>query len=92
MNGVKRRNTILILVLVALVFAFIPSIGFLGFVAGLLIARITSGGKAGLTDANVEETIKIFVRFAKPGKIEEFEELLYDLVVMVRTNSLFGLS
>ena len=92
LNSVKRKNTILILVLIVLSFAFIPSIGFISFVAGLLLARLTSGRKAGLTDANVEETIKIFVRFVNPGKAEEFEELLYDVVAMVRTNSLFGFS
>ena len=92
LNSVKRKNTILILVLIALSFAFVPSIGFISFVVGLLFARLTSGRKAGLTDANVEETIKIFARFAKPGKAEEFEELLCDVVAMVRTNSLFGFS
>ena len=92
LTGVRRRNTILLLIVSAVVVVFVPLAGVIGFLLGLLFARIVGGGKAGLTDDNVKETLSIFLRFVKPEKSDEFADLFMDVVLMVRANSMLGFS
>ena len=90
LNKVRRRNTAIIIIVLVVSLIFVPLIGVLGFVLGILLARILNGARAGLTDDNVNETLRIFLRFVKPGKAEEFADLFVDVVDMLRVNERLG--
>ena len=89
---VKRRNRVLILLLALLVLFFVPLIGAIGFGIGFCVAWITTRKFTGLTEDNIRETIKIFMRFVKPGKEDEFEEGLATVAMQAKMESIFDLT
>lgn len=86
---VIRTNVIIILVVFFLVLQFIPLIGAIGFFAGYFLKWLFNKGAAGPNDQNLTEAIAIFLRFAKPGKEEEFREVLMQAGYKLKTESVF---
>lgn len=91
MKKVIRNNTIIILVISFIVLQFIPLIGTIGFFAGYFVKWLFTKGAAGPSDQNLEETITIFMRFAKPGMEEKFREGLHWAAHKLKTDSIFKL-
>lgn len=88
---VIRADTILILFISFLVLQFIPLIGAIGFFAGYFLKLLSTRRATGVTDPNIDECIKIFLRFAKPGKELEFEGNLYMAAHKLKTDEIFCL-
>lgn len=86
---VIRNNTIIILIVSFLVLQFIPLIGAVGFFAGYFVKWLFTKGAAGPNDQNLNETIEIFMQFAKPGMEEDFRNGLNWAAHKLKTESIF---
>lgn len=86
---VIRTNTIIIFVVWLLVLQFIPLIGAIGFSVGYLLKWLSTRNVTGISNTNLEESIAIFLRFAKPGLEAEFEERLSVAVYKLQSDGIF---
>ena len=71
-NGVIWKNRIILWVIATIVVCFAPLIGVIGYLVGIACKWLFTRGSVGLTENNIQDCIRIFVRFAKPGQEEAF--------------------
>ena len=89
LRKIKRKNRGIIIVIAALIFFFIPLIGFCGFVAGYILRKLTTSRLTGINDNNLADTTEIFIQFAKPGMESEFSEGLSWATQKLKNESIF---
>lgn len=89
LKSVVRKNRIIIIAISAVVILFVPKIGVLGYLIGLILAWIIGGKRTGINHENIEDTIAIFARFARPGMEEEFKEGISWVAQKLENESMF---
>lgn len=89
LKKVKRRNRIIIGVIVAIVLFVVPVIGNLGFFTGYFIRKLTTYKHTRINDNNLADTKAIFLQFAKPNMEKEFEEALTWVMQKLKYEDIF---
>lgn len=89
LDKIKRKNRMIIVVASVLVFAFVPLIGAAGFFLGLFLAWLFGKKHTGINQNNLDDTIKIFMQFAKPGMEDEMRDGLVFLSNELKMKSIF---
>ena len=87
-SGIIRKNRIIMWVIAIALFVFIPGIGMIGYLTGLATKWLTTRSKTGTNTDNIEESIKIFMQFAKPECKSEFETDIMRAITALTTNNL----
>ena len=86
LNSVIIKNSIIIVVISAIVFFILPRIGVIFYLLGILFTWLTSMGAVGINTNNIEESISIFKRYIK----KDFEEDVDDILSVMRWKTLFS--
>ena len=80
LNRTVIIDSIITIAVSALVVWLVPAWGIYGYFIGVAFTLLLGLKSTGVNKDNAEESCKIFLRFAKPGKQEEMAELLPMLV------------